>query len=341
MKKYCMLLMLVLPVVLAAQQKPHYSQYILNNYVLNPAISGIENYTDIKLSHRSQWQGIEGAPQTTYLTFHMPLGKSDYRTTATSYSMDGENPRGNAYWENYTSAAPHHGIGAVILRDRAGFLSRTTASLSYAYHIGISPQTSISAGFQAGISSISLDADKINWAALDPNDPAVGVNNGLIRKLNPELGAGIWLYSADYFLGASVLNLVPGKVSFAANEQQGDYYKPHFFITAGYRFLLSDDLNIIPSIMAKYIAPLPVQPELNVKLQYRDLGWIGGSYRLKDQLGGWAAMAGFNVNNIFNVGYAYELTTSGLQTYSRGTHELMIGFLIGNTYGDSCPRNVW
>ena len=41
-----------------AQQRPHYTQYILNQYILNPALSGIENYTDVKVSHRVQWQGL-------------------------------------------------------------------------------------------------------------------------------------------------------------------------------------------------------------------------------------------------------------------------------------------
>ena len=53
-----------------AQQKPHYTQYILNNYILNPALSGIENYTDVKLSGRRQWVGLEGAPQTFYFSVH-------------------------------------------------------------------------------------------------------------------------------------------------------------------------------------------------------------------------------------------------------------------------------
>src|ERR1041385_1790872 len=87
-----------------AQQKPHYTQYILNQYILNPALTGIENYTDIKLSHRQQWTGIDGAPVTTYFTVHTPLGKKDYKTTPTSFSMNGENPRGERYWEDYTAA---------------------------------------------------------------------------------------------------------------------------------------------------------------------------------------------------------------------------------------------
>ncbi|TMI98102.1 MAG: type IX secretion system membrane protein PorP/SprF, partial [Bacteroidetes bacterium] len=68
-----------------AQQKPHYTQYVLNQYILNPAISGIENYTDIKISARDQWVGLTGSPKTSYITIHAPIGKKDYRTSATSY----------------------------------------------------------------------------------------------------------------------------------------------------------------------------------------------------------------------------------------------------------------
>jgi len=96
-----------------AQQKPHYTQYILNQYIVNPALTGIENYTDIKLSHRHQWTGIQDAPVTSYLTIHGPIGKKDYRTTATSFEVPGENPRGKQYWQDYTSAEPHHGVGLI------------------------------------------------------------------------------------------------------------------------------------------------------------------------------------------------------------------------------------
>ena len=76
--------------VASAQAKPFYTQYILNNYILNPGITGIENYTDVKLSYRNQWAGINGAPVTTYLSIHGPLGKKDTRTTATSFQVPGE-----------------------------------------------------------------------------------------------------------------------------------------------------------------------------------------------------------------------------------------------------------
>jgi type IX secretion system PorP/SprF family membrane protein len=153
-----------------AQQKPHYTQYIMNQYIVNPAITGIENYTDIKLSHRHQWVGFEDAPVTTYITLHKPFGKSDYRTTATSFGMDGENPRGKSYWEEYTAAEPHHGVGFQVINDKTGPINRLTANVSYAYHLGLSPRTNLSAGFAVGVTDISLMASKLD---IYPVDPAV------------------------------------------------------------------------------------------------------------------------------------------------------------------------
>ena len=90
MKKLALLLGLgALSFSLLAQQKPHYSQYVLNQYILNPALTGIENYVDVKFSHRHQWVGLEGAPVTTYATVHGAIGKKDYRTSPTSYRLPG------------------------------------------------------------------------------------------------------------------------------------------------------------------------------------------------------------------------------------------------------------
>src|SRR3954469_22846782 len=96
------------------QAKPSYTQYILNNYILNPAVAGIENYTDVKLSYRNQWTGIDGAPVTAYFSIHAPIGKSDLRTSATSMPVRGVNPRGKDYWDQYSTPSAHHGIGAVV-----------------------------------------------------------------------------------------------------------------------------------------------------------------------------------------------------------------------------------
>lgn len=320
------------------QQKPHYTQYILNQYIINPAISGIENYIDVKLSHRHQWVGIQDAPVTTYGTIHAPIGKTDFRTTATSYSIPGENPRGRNYWEQYTVPESHHGIGMQIINDVTGPLSNFSLYGTYAYHLGLSSRTSLSAGFGVGFNRLGLDGSKLNYGDVVV-DPAVA-SSGEINKMRMDLSAGLYLYSADYFLGFSAQQIIPQKIDFSNNyirPTTGETV-PHLFGTAGYRFLIGNDFNLIPSIMVKYVSPVPTQFEFNMKLQYHDLAWLGAGYRYKDGVSG---MLGLNVSNTFNVGYAYDYTTSELNNFSKGTHEIIIGFLIGNKYPDNCPRNVW
>ncbi len=330
---------------LFAQQRPHYTQYIINPYIINPAITGIENYTDVKIGVRDQWVGLNGAPKTTYISIHGPLGKNDYRTSATSFEVPGENPRGRAYWETYTAAEPHHGAGLNIINDQTGSFRFFSASATYAYHLGLSPTTNLSGGFSAGITKVSIDRSKHDFnGSGDPSDPAVGsAVSGELTKVKPNIGFGLWLYSRDYFVGFAAQQIMPQTISFVDDNTailtKGKFV-PHLFLTAGYRFLLNDDVNAIPSLMVKYIKGSSLkefQPEANIKLQYRDLFWVGGSYRYQD---GYAGMIGMNVKNSFNVSYAYDRTSNNIQlnAFNRGTHEIVIGFLLGNKYSEKCPR---
>lgn len=328
--------------VASGQAKPYYTQYVLNNYILNPGITGIENYTDVKLSYRNQWAGINGHPVTTYLTVHTPLGKKDLRTNATSFQVPGEHPGGPKAWDDYAVSPAHHGIGLQVINDKAGYISRWSAAASYAYHQPLGVKTSLAAGLNVGVSSVSLDRSKIEWGNLDPNDPAIGYNNGSINRIKPEIGAGVWLYSARYFLGVSVLNIIPGKARFVKNSDYGETFTPNFFASGGYRFAVSDDISVLPSVMVQYWQPQLTSLHANVKLQYQDFIWIGASYRHADLVGGYSGMIGVNVSNTFNISYAYEhANSSRLQTFTKGTHEVMLGFLIGNKHGSICPRNIW
>lgn len=318
-----------------AQQRPHYTQYILNNYILNPALSGIENYTDLKLSARDQWVGFAGKPQTFYLSVHAPIGKKDYKTSATSYNVPGENPRGTSYWQNYTASEAHHGVGFSMVNDITGNYNVFTADVSYAYHLGLSPALNLAAGFSGGFSKVNYNRSKATPAVY--GDPGIGAGGNVVYKIRPDLNVGLWLYSADYFVGLSAQQIIPQKVAFV-NDTLGLKLTPHLFGTAGYRFLLNEDVNCIPSVMVKGTNGAPAQVDLNVKFQYLDLFWIGGGYRFGN---GFAGMLGLNFANTFNVGYAYDYSTNLIGQASRGTHEIVIGFLLGNRYDDSCPRNVW
>lgn len=330
---------------LYAQQRPYYTQYVINNYIINPAIAGIENYWDVKASHRHQWVGVDGAPVTTYFTMQGPVRKSDFtRETATSFHAPGENPRGKIFEEEYHSTDPHAGLGFTILNDKTGPLNRFAASATYAYHLPLNDRVSLSAGVSAGIQNMRLNADKLDFGEQYPVDPAVSAGNYL-NTIKPDISLGIWLYSSKYFAGLAAQQIVPQKIGFN-NEKNGNdsitvtngKLIPHLFLQAGYKFLLNEDVSFLPSLTVKYINPMPLSFDINAKLQYRDLIWAGASIRPGE---GYAAMAGVNLNSSFNIGYSYDFTTSRLNTVSKGTHEILIGFLLGNNYGDWCPRNVW
>lgn len=333
---------LILAIVLTAsinthaQQRPHYSQYIMNNFVLNPAVAGIENYTDLKVSNRTQWTGINGAPNTTYLTVHGALNKKDDRQTALSFNRDGVNLRGKDYWSNYEAARPHHGLGLTIRNDKAGYINWFQAGVSYAYHLGLNAKTSLSLGFYGGVNNLYLQRDKITLA--QANDLAIDVNTSRLNQLKADASAGLWLYSDKYFAGLTISNILPQTVKFTGANGYGGKLVNHYFLTAGYRLDLTDDISAIPSIMVKHIRPLPTQVDVNVKFQYQDRLWVGAGYRTQDAVTG---MLGVNVSNKFNISYSYDYTTSRLNAYSGGTHEIMLGFLLNNKYGDNCPRNLW
>jgi type IX secretion system PorP/SprF family membrane protein len=321
-----------------AQQRPHYTQYIMNNYIVNPAISGIENYVDVKLSMRKQWVGIDGAPSTFYLTAHGPIGKTDEKQTATSFNRDGENPRGKRYWEDYTAAAPHHGVGVNIMNYKTGYINRLYATASYAYHVGINANTNLAAGFGLGFSGTNIDRSKIELA--NPFDPAINAATGESNKINPELNAGLWLYSSSYFAGISAQQIIPSQFILTDTSLGKSTAVPHLFGTAGYRFFLTEDITMLPSVMFRYISSMPLYKDVNVKFQYQDRFWLGGSYRFEE---GFAAMAGLNISNTMNISYSYDINNASdlISSMQRGTHEIVVGFLLNNKYGDMCPRNVW
>jgi type IX secretion system PorP/SprF family membrane protein len=294
---------------------------MLNTFIVNPAVAGIENYWDLKASHRHQWAGVNGSPVTTYLTLHGPLKKTDYpQASVTGFDPEGANPRGRAYWDTYTAPPAHAGVGVTILDDHTGPLSRFSATGTYAHHIGLAPGVSLGAGISLGAQRVSLDADKLEMQ--DPSDPVIAGSTEL-GKWKPDANVGLYLYSSQYFAGVSLQNVTSS---------------PHLFVTGGYRIWISEDIGVLPSVMIKYIAALPVGIEVNTKFQYRDKVWLGASYRHQD---GIAGMLGINVSSAFNVSYAYDYTTSSLNLASKGSHEILVGILIGNRYADLCPRNIW
>ena len=319
-----------------AQQRPQYTQYILNNYVINPALSGIESYIDARAANRRQWVGLENAPETSYFTVQMPIGKSNDWGSLTATSAYGENPLGRSYKEDYQASAPHHGIGMIVVNDKTGPLSSTVFNLTYAYHLGLAAKLNMSFGVGAGFNKTNLNTNNITLE--DPNDLAIA-QSGLISRIKPDVNVGIWLYSVDFFVGASVQQLMPQTLSFSdSSSYNTGKTVPHLFTTAGYKLWLNDDVTLIPSVMIKKVNPAPISLDANLKLTFKDRIWIGASYRKNDSFSG---MLGFNVSSFFSVGYSYDATTSALNTVSKGSHEIVIGLLLNNLYKVTCPSRFW
>jgi type IX secretion system PorP/SprF family membrane protein len=200
---------------------------------------------------------------------------------------------------------------------------------------------------------MQIDQKLIDFGKVNPTDPVLytAINNDLFNKYNPDAAAGIWVYSKDFYLGVSAQQLLGNSVDFydpnadtlnypgwKARTNGPGVLVPHYYLTAGYRMFLSEDWTVMPSGVVRKVSSLPIGIDANMKFQYKDLFWFGAHYRFND---GFAGMVGLNVNSTFNIGYSYDLTTSDLNTVSRGSHEIVLGLLLGNRYGDMCPRNNW
>jgi type IX secretion system PorP/SprF family membrane protein len=323
-----------------AQQQPYYTQYILNNFILNPALAGIENYWDCKVSYRNQWVGLNGAPTTLYLTINTPLGKTayDYETPNTVPDLQAKNLGAKQFLMEYTAPPAHSGVGFTILNDKTGPLSRIAAYGSYAYHVPVGLKTSLSFGVSLGVQEVNVDVTAVDFGQANPVDPAV-LGSGYLNKLEPDVNAGLWLSNKRFFVGLSAQQIVAvpinspnGTTSSGGVELLTGKLIPHSFLTAGYKILVSENINILPSVMISYVEPLPMGLDVNAKIQYQDLLWLGFSYRYQR---GFAAMLGVNISSTINLGYSFDYTTTQLNTVSNGTHEIVLGFLWGRNKSNS------
>ena len=71
---------------LLAQNELFSRQYFLNNYLVNPAVGGIHDYMDARLSYSRQWTAIENSPSSVLLTFNTNLSKEKDQVLRYSYA---------------------------------------------------------------------------------------------------------------------------------------------------------------------------------------------------------------------------------------------------------------
>ncbi|TCD12717.1 type IX secretion system membrane protein PorP/SprF [Pedobacter frigidisoli] len=314
-----------------AQEVPRSTQYIFNNILLNPALSGIDNYTDLKLGLRKQWTGLEGSPNTQYLSLSTAIGEDFVRSNINSFAGSGDNPMSRSYVNNFTAAEPHHGIGLVAMTDKAGLVRQTSVNVTYAYHLGLTNEINLSLGLSGGFNSISVDVPGI--VADESADPLFSADYN--NKIRPDVGAGIWLYSPRFFGGISMKQILGFRDKTRNNQVVTQAYQlPNFYGTFGYKIFLDEDIAAIPSALISYWINSPATFDANIKLAYQDKFWVGSSFRNNDSF---SLLAGLNIASLVNLSYSYDVNTSGLRSVNNGTHEIVLGILLNNRYQVRCP----
>lgn len=335
MKKIvCCVYLFIYGLLATAQVRPQYSQYMLNNYLLNPAITGIEDYLDIKTSFRSQWAGIEGAPTTYYLTAHTQIGNNP--NLANPAKIDDKQhafaPKGSRY-NSYKKNKAQHGIGGMMLYDKIGIFSIAEASFSYAYHLLLMPNVKLSAGISAGVSQYAMRGSELKLA--NPNDNLASD----VVLIKPIVSAGLWLYATNFYAGIALTQLAGNTFDFGANAIQQSPSVRHLFATAAYKIRLGESLTVIPSLFAKVARPLPMAMDYNLRLLWANRIWAGASYRpaSKDAI----FMAGIHISPSFELSYSLDTGSSQIGKVSRGSHEIILGIRLNNRLAVYCPTNMW
>ena len=290
MKKLLFISTLVFGFSLASfgQQIPQYSQYMLNDYILNPATTGQHDYWEVKSNSRLHWIGITDAPRTFILSAHGPFRKHNM------------------------------GMGGSVFADITGPTSRIGFYLSYAYHLKLSKSLKLGMGLSLGLLQYRIDGTKVTL--YENGDPVFP--NQMMTVYTADATFGINLKHKNFNFGISLPQIIGNDLKFLENQEvTKSSLARHYMAMGGYTFRIKD-FGIMPNLLVKYVHPAPPQFDAGVKFDWRDQFWIGASYRHDDAV---SFMGGLAYKDFLVVAYSYDMATSNLKNYSDGTHELMVG----------------
>lgn len=288
-----------------AQQRPIQSLYMFDPVLVNPAYAGSQVQMSATTIYRNQWVNLEGAPKTVTASVHSSFSKAKM------------------------------GVGLIFANDQIGIHNDASLYGLYSYKINLSGNSSISFGLQGGFNNLRSDYNKLTLKNL--NDPNLA---GVLTKFNPNVGTGIVYRRNNFYFSASSPQLIKNKVFDIEDPTGGaslSTQERYYYLLTGTTLRLSENLHLFPSMMARIQDDAPLSFDLNSTfVLYQAIG-LGVSYRLNDGLVG---LFELQVNQNFHVGYAYDFTTSELNRYSNGTHEIMINYrakITKSQRGSPCP----
>jgi type IX secretion system PorP/SprF family membrane protein len=309
-----------------SQQLPLYSQYMMNKFLLNPAIAGSDGYTSVNFTAREQWVGFMNAPRTHAISGQTRILKTSYISKSTSVRKKITRP----------SRSGRVGIGGYIFNDRNGIISRTGFQLTYAYHIDLSETARgphrLSFGISANAFQFQIDDDGINTENIEYDE--FWENYDKVMFI-PDANFGVYYSTRDYYAGFSAHNLFKSVLQLGIQGESNYKMLRHYYIMGGYTFELPNpDFAIQPSALFKSSDDLhSFQVEVSAKVFYQDNYWGGISFRSSDAL---IIMAGLKVDQYY-FGYAFDYALSNIRKHSLGSHE----FMVAVKFGDNARRYRW
>lgn len=311
------ILFLILPLAARAQQMPLYSQYVMNGYLLNPAMTGYDGYTSFNLTARQQWLGIKDAPATRSFSGHTRLLKKNH--VVKSRSVNSRRLK--------SSTKGRVGLGGFIFSERNGHVERTGLQGSYAYHIFMQ-ETQFSFGLSAGIFQFKID-DDLSFRD-DGDETALNFQRVIYV---PDANLGFYVSDPKYYAGISVNQLFQSYLKIG-NRQFEDYKMVrHYYLMGGYRFELPNKFTIEPNMFFKATEQKSFQLDIGGKIDYNDDYWAGLVYRTNGTL---IILAGVRVQQLY-IGYAFDYMFGWIQKHTYGSHELVLALKLG----DNARRYRW
>ncbi|MFN3752598.1 type IX secretion system membrane protein PorP/SprF [Flavobacterium sp.] len=290
MKKLYFIAILALSVTeLRAQQDPHYTQYMYNMSVMNPAYAGSKEAVSGGFLYRKQWVEIEDAPTTGTFFIHSPVGRNV-------------------------------GLGLSVISDKIGPVEENNFYADFSYTLNLGGEHRLAFGMKAGVTMHKIDFNTIYPTLPDINDGVFAGGNPNKTFLN--VGSGVFYYTDKYYVAFSVPNMLKTKYLDFDGRQYGTE-ELHYFLTGGYVFDINPNLKFKPFAMVKSSLNAPTSVDVSTNFMLYDKLELGATYRLEDSFG---AMVNFAITPSLRIGYAYDHIVSDLNTVTPSSHEVMLLF---------------
>jgi type IX secretion system PorP/SprF family membrane protein len=330
MKKLLIPLSLVFCSSAVAQQIPQYSQYMRNQFMINPGAAGMYDFVDVTMSGRWQWVGFgdNGEPRTAYASFTKVLGKKAKPPYNPAFRVS----NGIVRSPEVNTGKQKHAIGGQFVADQYGAFRRLNLAGTYAIHLPLSDKFNLSFGTRIGLSNNTFLADRA--VVLNPLDPSQSYSGGdsnydaFIQnqgnKYIMDIGAGLYVYSEHLFFGIATDHLSKDFVQFGSGTANFNT-QIHFNLMGGVKIRINEDFILKPGFLVKNMRPAPFSVEGTLLAEYKEWMWFGFSYRNKDAIIG---MFGLNLSQRWKLGYSYDFSISRMNQVSSGGHELVLGIML-------------